>query len=94
LGTVSIENSKNLYILLRIVFQDQYGVRRKPDKKMFSAEYCSLVEKVIRTFPSNGSISAEDDATLLEKKIEFFPENGDLSAEEDADQMARKRLTE
>ena len=90
LGSVSIGNGKRLYILLRIVFQDQYGVSRKPDKKMFPAEYCSLLEKVIRTFPSSGSISAEDDVTLLEMKIEFIHENGDLSAEEDAAQVEKR----
>ena len=90
LGSVSIGNGKRLYILLRIVFNDQYGARRESDKKMFSAEYCYLLEKVIRTFPSNNSIPAEDDATLLEMKIEFFPPKGNLSAEEDAAQVEKR----
>ena len=72
LGTASDGNGKNLYILLRVVFRDQYGNRLENGERILTAEYCSLLEKAVRTFPENGPLSAEDDASLVELKTRTF----------------------
>ena len=72
LGTASAGNGKNLYILLRVVFRDQDGNRLETGERILPAEYCSLLEKAVRTFPENGPLSAEDDASLVELKTRTF----------------------
>lgn len=70
LGTASAGNGKNLYVLLRVVFREQYGCH--PETKILPAEYCSLLEKAVRTFPGNGPLAAEDDGALTAMKEKIF----------------------
>lgn len=82
LGTVSTGNGKKLYVLLRVVLGHIYPVPMTNGKKYLPEEYCTLLEKVIRTFPGNGPLSAEDDAYLREMKVGLFSRELELSTEE------------
>ena len=72
LGTVSTDSGRSLYLLLRVVFRDQYGNRLENGQRILPAEYCSLLEKAVRAFPENGPLPAEDDAALMELKKRTF----------------------